>query len=733
MSNQQYVTLVAQGGTPVRLADQYGAPYPTTGHGSLVFNIGPTISDATLINTIIRYPDDAPLFGTDSSLLYSNGATLAYPTGMLGMGASLPPATLLDTGTAGMMTYDSNFLYFATATNTWRAIGSRSSAITYYVSLTGNDSNPGTQALPVLTAQAALNLCSRTAITNPGPFTIQFAKNSTYTITAGLTYTVSRFINSPLTFTGELDAGNISVTLQGTTTNTRASYSFIRPTQGVRMTFTNLNVRSFTSFVACSQGAGVSVDVNSLNCGRVVSLGNTGWADIQSTPRNWDGRDLNGVIVPDSTGLTCVIGCFYDMTQVDPATTGGNYTGLIIHHVDRGAVVDECGSGHMDFMRFQDCRIGVVITRGAGAPNMTGTQIWRCTEGVEARSAPNLLISDNQDFGQATVATSTASSIANVLAATSTASSIATVGGIGVLTVGGTLSGTFAVGQIISGGTTSTGTYIVALGTGSGGVGTYYVNKAQTVASAALNGTVYQLTIGGTLTGTFAVGQTIVGTDITDPTHIIALGSGTGGAGTYYVDTDLTLGPIAISANNGCDDNIVFTAAPTDAQIEETNLDTRWMYQAHSAVDSSTIGPNDLTERTVWNPFFIPLGRQRLRDSVRLRLFGTCSDGLVGTATWRLKYGSTTIQSWTMPATTSVWDQEINLVGLNRTDIRGQIRSTNGTASTSTTVMTVIPTTTGVVSLTTSTQLTLTIQMSNNADRFLLGYGRADTSMSVSA
>lgn len=732
MATQQYVTLVAQGGTPVRLADQYGSPYPTTGYGSLVFNVGPEIHDATIINANVQYPNGAPIFASDSRLLYASGATLAYPTGMLGMGASLPPATLNDVGSAGMMTYDSNFLYFATAANTWRAIGSRSTAITYYVALTGNDSNPGTQALPVLTAQAALNLCSRTAVTNPGPFTIQFAKNSTYTITAGLTYTVSRFVGSPVTFTGELDSGNISVTLQGTTDGTRASYSFIRPTQNVRMTFTNLNVRSFTSFVACSQGAGVSVDVNSLNCGRVVSLGNTGWADIQGTPRNWDGRDLNGVIVPNSTGLTCVIGCFYDMTQVDPATTGGNYTGLIIHHVDRGAVVDECGSGHMDFMRFQDCRIGVVVTRGAGAPNMTGTQIWRCTEGVEGRSAPNLLISDNQDFGQATVATSTSSFIGNVPSATSTASSIATVNGVGVLTVGGTLTGTFAVGQIITGGTTAAGTYIVALGTGTGGAGTYYLNKPQTVTSAALNGVAYQLIIGGTLTGAFAVGQTIVGTGIPDPVHIIALGSGTGGAGTYYVDTDLTLGPIAISANNGCDDNIVFTAAPTDAQIEDTNLDSRWSYQAHSSVDGSTIGPNDTSERNVWLPFAIPFGRQRLRDSIRLRLFGTCSGGLLGVATWRLKYGSTTIQSWTMPVTTSVWDQEINLVGVNRTDIRGQIRSTNGTATTSTTVLTVIPTTTAAVSLTSPTQLTLTIQMSNTADRFLLGYGRADTSMSVS-
>lgn len=56
------------------------------------------------------------------------------------------------------------------------------------------------------------------------------------------------------------------------------------------------------------------------------------------------------------------------------------------------------------------------------------------------------------------------------------------------LTIGGTITGTFAIGQYISGinaaGTTiSPGTYITALGTGSGGAGTYTVNNSQTLAT----------------------------------------------------------------------------------------------------------------------------------------------------------------------------------------------------------------------------------------------------------
>ena len=72
------------------------------------------------------------------------------------------------------------------------------------------------------------------------------------------------------------------------------------------------------------------------------------------------------------------------------------------------------------------------------------------------------------------------------MAATSTASTIAGT----LLTIGGTVTGTFTVGSVIGGGTTAAGTVITALGTGTGGVGTYTVSISQTVTSAALTGTI---------------------------------------------------------------------------------------------------------------------------------------------------------------------------------------------------------------------------------------------------
>jgi hypothetical protein len=71
------------------------------------------------------------------------------------------------------------------------------------------------------------------------------------------------------------------------------------------------------------------------------------------------------------------------------------------------------------------------------------------------------------------------------------------------------------VGTIIQGVGVTSNTTITALGTGSGGTGTYSVNNSQTVASTSMLGVFY----------------------ITAGTTITALGTGTGGVGTYTVNT----------------------------------------------------------------------------------------------------------------------------------------------------------------------------------------------------
>ena len=124
------------------------------------------------------------------------------------------------------------------------------------------------------------------------------------------------------------------------------------------------------------------------------------------------------------------------------------------------------------------------------------------------------------------------------------------------LTVSAVAKGKLAVGQVISGTGVTPGTRITALGTGTGNTGTYTISVSQTVGSAtamtaanqpapAFAGTGYITTSGGvdTLTmstvssGQVLVGQQIFGTGIAPNTVVAALGSGTGGTGTYTLNS----------------------------------------------------------------------------------------------------------------------------------------------------------------------------------------------------
>jgi len=129
------------------------------------------------------------------------------------------------------------------------------------------------------------------------------------------------------------------------------------------------------------------------------------------------------------------------------------------------------------------------------------------------------------------------------------------------LTVTAVTNGTLAVGQALFGVGVTSETIITALGTGSGGVGTYTVNLSQSVASETMNSTVVGAVITGSITtttltvtavtsGTLYVGQTIQGAGVTVNTMITALGTGTGGTGTYTVSTSQTVASKTLYALN---------------------------------------------------------------------------------------------------------------------------------------------------------------------------------------
>ena len=120
------------------------------------------------------------------------------------------------------------------------------------------------------------------------------------------------------------------------------------------------------------------------------------------------------------------------------------------------------------------------------------------------------------------------------------------------LTVTAITNGTIAAGQSLFGVNVTSETVITALGSGTGGIGTYTINLSQTVASRQMNSTTVgakvtgsisttTLTVTAVASGTLYVGQTIQGTGVTALTVITALGTGSGGVGTYTVSTSQTV------------------------------------------------------------------------------------------------------------------------------------------------------------------------------------------------
>jgi hypothetical protein len=122
------------------------------------------------------------------------------------------------------------------------------------------------------------------------------------------------------------------------------------------------------------------------------------------------------------------------------------------------------------------------------------------------------------------------------------------------LTVSSVSSGTIAVGQSLYGVGVLAETVITALGTGTGGAGTYTINRSQTVTAEAMNstavGAVFEATSSGTsltvtsvTSGTIYVGQTVQSASMALGTIITAFVSGTsGGAGVYTISQANTIG-----------------------------------------------------------------------------------------------------------------------------------------------------------------------------------------------
>ena len=164
------------------------------------------------------------------------------------------------------------------------------------------------------------------------------------------------------------------------------------------------------------------------------------------------------------------------------------------------------------------------------------------------------------------------------------------------LTVTAITNGTIAAGQSLFGVGVTNETVITALGTGTGGIGTYTINLSQTITSRQMNSTTVgaqvtgaisatTLTVSAVASGTLFVGQTIQGTGVTALTIITALGTGTGGVGTYTVSTSQTVSSTTLYGLN-------FSQLPSSdgAFTGGTNVDVVDNYFVYNRPDTQQFG-----------------------------------------------------------------------------------------------------------------------------------------------
>lgn len=197
----------------------------------------------------------------------------------------------------------------------------------------------------------------------------------------------------------------------------------------------------------------------------------------------------------------------------------------------------------------------LVIPQGFMVTPMSGGDFWvknnGTTQAVFGQKAFAKFADGSIAFAAAGSTLAGSTSTASTIAA-ATFSVTGTITG-NVMTVTAVGSGTVVPGAAISGtGITSGNTVGAQLSGTAGGIGTYSVTIGEeTVTSTTISGTYGLLTVGGTLTGTWGVGQVVSAGGTSAGTIITGLGTGTGGAGTYYVNNTQTVGSAALAGSAG--------------------------------------------------------------------------------------------------------------------------------------------------------------------------------------
>lgn len=213
---------------------------------------------------------------------------------------------------------------------------------------------------------------------------------------------------------------------------------------------------------------------------------------------------------------------------------------------------------------------GMTIQPGYMVTIMNGGDLWVKNNGTTAaqvgQKAYAALNSGAASFA-ATGAPLTGGSVTAAIAA-STFSVTGSITGA-VLTVTAVGSGTVVPGATISGTGVSSGTKVVSqIGGTTGGIGTYNVSiPEQTAASTTISGTYGTMTVSAVGSGTIGVGNVLSGSGVTTGSAVTALGTGTGGTGTYIVDPTQTASSTTITATSNVETKWIAMSAGLPGEL----------------------------------------------------------------------------------------------------------------------------------------------------------------------
>ena len=127
-SRSPYDILTTKPGVPFHAVFEFAGPRSGDDEGWRLVIARRTRNRSTLTAGRCSMPDSRllnldgdPIVDEFRNIKYASGAVLGWDSGRLGI-ASVPPAELERYGLAGMVTWDADYLYVCTATDTWKRI-----------------------------------------------------------------------------------------------------------------------------------------------------------------------------------------------------------------------------------------------------------------------------------------------------------------------------------------------------------------------------------------------------------------------------------------------------------------------------------------------------------------------------------------------------------------------------------------------------------------------------------